>query len=258
MKTIITQMIDGYNIITGFDQPVIDPEATKVEAGKKDITEQAKKVEKKANEINAIYKVVNDLITQYEQHKKNGDINKAAKVDYEIQLKNIQIEILNDEMKVLLKEKKIADKKIWNESIVYFEPRQGEICITDELASELGKKIIDNPGCKVDVDGNLIVNKIGVKYIKDGKILKVEKLGEEPDGLLMSEVTPDQFEVMRIEAMTEQEKINEVNSIKKSLASQAANMRSTLEIQGDDNALQKARNWYDVEVLNLKEKYGIE
>ena len=50
----------------------------------------------------------------------------------------------------------------------------------------------------------------------------------------------------------ETEKTAAINSI----GSQAAFMRSTLEIQGDSKALEKSKEWYNAEVEKINLKYG--
>ena len=66
----------------------------------------------------------------------------------------------------------------------------------------------------------------------------------------------EDIEKERISNLSAGEKTTEKAKTIDSLASQAAHMRSKLEIQNDPDALTKAQAWYDAEVAIVNQKYS--
>jgi hypothetical protein len=258
MKTILTKEIDGYTIITGFDNPVIDPVATKIYVAgllKDEITEEKKNVDNKQKELFTLQKNKNDLMNMAKQKVAIGDKRNLAILNYQIEQRDEQIDFVNKELSVLIKKQIEKEKEIFQNNSIYFETKPGEIVIDDETAGRLGKLCIENE--YVDVGGNIIENNKGVRFIKDGKIITIEKIGVKPDGPLMQDVSAEQYDVMRINALSAEEKQAEIDNVSSFLLSDAAAMRSRLEIQGVADALAQSQKWYQDEIAKLKQKYAV-
>jgi hypothetical protein len=261
-KTIITKEIDGFNIILGFGELVIDPEATKKAINPRlPETDEYKAVQKISAEMGRLSSNRQDLIKSAKEAFRNQDKSKHAKICYEIELRDEQIK---EVQKKLIDACKVLNNKrieIWKENLVYFEPKAGEKSISEKEYKSLSEKMLktESEGKKVvfDITGKEIVNNKGVKYIKNGKVIIIERLGEEPDGPLQKDVTPEEFEQMRMESLTDTERKTEYEAIKAGLLSQATQMRSGLEIEGDKKALEKSQDWYNQKLNEIKQKYGI-
>lgn len=255
MQTVITKKIDGYDIIVGFGSLSI--EAVETEKKAKPLiekTDEAKAVKVKGKELSAIAKEYSDAVKAAKEAFKNGNASLHSQHIFTAGQKEEKMKTVQAELVDLIHAEKEKYAEIWMENVVYHEPKAGEIVLEDnslvELYLALGKKEL------LCLDGTVIKDNRGVKYIKEGKVLTVDTLGAEPDGPLMESVTPEEFEAMRIASLTEAEKAKELASITDGLAEQAASMRSKLEIQGDADALAKAQAWYKEQVAAAEEKYA--
>lgn len=257
MQTVITKEIDGYTVIQGFDRPLIDLEATKKVVGPlMEKTDEVKAVKKKGEELSRVHTARADLVRVAREKYRNKDTSGHAKAMYEIELRDEQIKTLSGDMQELCTARNIKAREVFRANAVHFEPKAGEDVVTDEEADTLKAAFISMPkGTKLLRDGTTVEDKRGVKYVKAGKVLTVSALGEKPDGPLLEDVTPEEFEVMRLDAMTTDEKAAELQTVLDGLAGQAANMRAKLEIQGDAEALTKAQAWYAEQVAAAEAKY---
>lgn len=253
-KTIITTKIDGYDIITGFGTLQIEAiETKKVVDPVMAASDEVKAVEAKSKELQSASKQYSDAMKSAREAFKNGNTGLHSKHVYtagqqEERMKGIQAELVD-----LIHVAKSKRQEIWNDSIVYHEPKKGEILLEDAVEvkyMELQK------GELLTVDGEVVKDNRGVKYVKDGAVQTVTSIGVEPEGPLMEDVTPEQFEEMRLDAMSDKEKADELATVTDGLASQAATMRAKLEIQGDKDALEKAQDWYNAELTIAQEKYA--
>lgn len=257
MYTVLTKQIDGYNVITGFGKQVIDPESTKNAVGDfLDNTDEKKAVVEKLQEIGPVVKQFQDLKTAARVANEQGNESLAQKHIFERGQVEGRLDTLWNELTEL--KKAVAEKyrEIWKENLVYFEPKTGEVAITDDEYYELNNTISGLKNAVLTIDKQQIDDYRGVKYVKDGKVCTVERLGEQPGGPLQEDVTPEEFEQMRLDAMTQEEKDAELAGVIDGLAAQAANMASKLEIQGVADSLQQARTWYNAEVTKAEQKYG--
>lgn len=258
MKTILIEKIDGYYIVRAFGETLIDPVATKnILMQLHDKTDEDKAVERKANEIKQKSVSRKEAYFAAKEARKKGDkINEAKHMNL-VELRFDQIKILETEMRELLEKKKQKDVQLWKENIVYFEPKKGEEIITDEQYEQLGAAFMaaEAKGNYIDVSGQEVVNNKGVKYVKDGQIMVVDKIGVKPDGLLLSTFTPEQLEQERYNYMSLQDIESEKQAAINNVAMQAVNYRSSLEIQGDSEALAKSQAWYAEQVSQIEDKY---
>ncbi len=259
MKTIIVKKIDGFDIIDGFGQAHIDPEGTKKAIASLELyPEENKNADAKLTEINNLLKNRLALVESAKVHNTNKDMKKLSMVNYEIEQRNEQIKQLREQHISLLTLAAKKSKEIWNENAVYFEPKKGEKRITDDEFYEYYNLLTEakKDNQVLGVDKKPVADLRGVKYVKDGKLCQVDKLGENVGGPLMENVTPEQFEQMRFDNLTAEEKTAEYDMLIEGLQSQAAIMKSKLEITGDSKALYKAQEWYSSEVATADSKYS--
>jgi hypothetical protein len=252
-RTVIYQEIDGHKIIRGFDRPTVDPVATKevVDSLIKETPEYQAAEAKKAEHGEA-YRALIVAATN-----KDDTAYKAALS---------AMSVRQEELKPLaraLEEKIIALRR---ENAVYFTPRLGEV-IRD--ASEIDSLITALQGApqgiKICLDGAEIPDNRGKVYFRKsgGKWTRtyIVRLGDPvpADAVLEADVTESQaaeIEADRISSLPEDVKLKEKEIALAAALNEAAKMRSRLEIQGDPDALQKSKDWYDAELVRIKNLYG--
>lgn len=275
MKTIITENIDGYEVIKAFSVPVIEPIETEKKTRSAIVeTQEYKDVERKKQELNNRLKMahqVNDSMRA--MYKKNPNCVKDEKYVLLLSEKTVhegKAQELLKEIVALSKTAKDKYRELYIQSAEYFEPRGGETLVPAVKADAL-KKQADALGEweRLCVDGSVIIDKRGVKYwIKEtGTWIKKDifkiNVDIEPGGKMYSDLSEiekqeigDQLETERINALSPAEKTAEKNNIIDGLAGQAAMMKSKLEIQGDAAALKKSQDWYNTEVAKVETKYA--
>lgn len=260
MKTILTKKIDGYDIIIGFGSPGIEP----IETGRKanGLLEKQPEVKacfEKAEELKKLWKARLDSIRIARQAFKKGDKKKHAEAMYNIEMRDEQIKVISEEMKELAKKREAKRVELWNENLVYFEPKPGEKIITEDEYLEIGKKLIDATAnnCVLSIDGKEIIDCRGVKYIKKGEIVEIKSLGEKIDGPLVKDVTPEEFQRIKYRYMSiediEAEKQSKINIV----IGGSIQKRNELEILGDVDALKKSQDWYKAEAKKIEDEYKI-
>lgn len=286
MKTILIENIDGYDVIKGFGNLTIDQVSTRQKTKEKmrdtqefkTIESNYTRIKEKREQIQACSKIQKEVIFKVEsRYREKNKIAIGVKIDdtflklEQTELEKAKINEQGERIKGFLNDlndmntnlqKYIGDyqkkeNEIYLADPVYFEPRIGEEVIDDETFKILSVKFDQavKDGNKIDKTGQLIIDKRGTQYLKEGKICKVEKLGEDVDGPLLPELTAEELETERYKYMSLEEIDTEKQGIINSIAAQAAGMRSQLEIQGDSQALEKAQMWYNSEVEKVELKY---
>jgi len=198
MKTIITKKIDGFNIITGFDKPNIDPVATQKKTLAKLVkTDIFKSVKEKQKKIGEHTKLAAQHTILYS--KANFDLKlKTPPLAEANRLKKImtrawadrtaEAEKANEIMLGLIADKsKMSDKikELTISEAIYFTPRTGEEII-ENSAAELWVekvKVAQSKGMLCAKDGKEIANYKGKSIWKkvSGKweAIIVDKIGED-------------------------------------------------------------------------------
>lgn len=257
MKTILTKKIDGYEIITGFGDALIDPEGTK-----KEIlplvaeSEESKKLEELTKAMQGIARAREQARAERKEAHRNKDFKRRGSANLLFEQRQEEMEVMAEEYRGLAKAVKKKYDDLYQKKAVYFEPRPGESIAEESELAELQEKFY-SLGKKqlLTINLEVIDDKRGTKYVKDGKVCAVSKIGEDVDGPLLADVTQEEFEAMRMSAMTEAELKAELEQVIETLAAQASTMRSKLEIQGDKDALKKAQGWYKTESAKAEAKY---
>lgn len=171
------------------------------------------------------------------------------------------------EVDVNLKKRRLA---LIKDNAVYFEPSKNDVILTDKQVTDFKAKLV-KLGKKqfLTLEGYIIDDhRNRITYFKNTDktwtVKKIMVLGDKIDSLAVfsEDLTDSQRqevgeyqETVRISGLSVSDKALEVESMRDSLAGQAAMMRSKLEIQEDPDALTKAKDWYNAEVLKMEDKY---
>ncbi len=269
MKTIKTQEIDGYKIITNLYDAggLIDPEATKKIVFKemeketvwKDIDKLKSQMSTYAHQALQAKRNMKDAKTKPEQKKFYDEF-----IKYQNEMKNLETDL--KPLAVHLKEK-FKEKML--EHAVYFNVKPNEEIITDEEGIEIKQAMIDatTEGKLLDRNLEKLSDLRGREYwVKNKKWIKtvIIRIGENPPTgsietkdltIEQKQEITDQLEAERIASLTTIEKTAELANAIQVLAGRAAMMRSELEIQGDPDALKKSQDWYEAEKVIVEAKY---
>jgi len=261
----IIEKINGYEIIKGFSTPVINP----VETERKIIpllnnSEETKVIQQKIKEISEKQKNALIILKEAVKLKARGD-QKYKEKEREWQNYNNEIGKLQKEILPLKKPFQEKRNQLIKDNAIYFQPKVGENIIDESTYNSLIEK---NPGQygKLCSDGTIISDyRNEICYLKiDNRWSKVSfQLGEDiGNAILQKDLTPeqkqeieDQAESERISALSASNRLKEKQVMINSLAYQANGKRGKLEIQGDKNALSKAKTWYNEQMVIIDEKY---
>lgn len=270
MKTIIYKKINDFDIIINISEPIIDPVQTQKIISKKILeTKEYKEIlslqkDLKVNARMAIQSRISakKAKTQQEKEKHNKD------VDYRWnKIKDIESEIKN-----LLPELEQKRKDLIIENAIYFGTKENEKIITDEEAINIVTRMQEatQNNSVLDVDLNIIEDNRNIIYWikdKDWKKTAISEINISiPNNAVLENNLTDsqlmeitkQLEIERITNLSTSLKEKEKNSVIENILSQAADMKSKLEIQGI--ALEKALNdsqiWYNKQVKTIEIKYS--
>jgi hypothetical protein len=273
MKTIITQNIDGYDVITALSDAAgfINPIETKraIESKIKE-TETVKRVE-------AIHKQMNDLARQGTKLKsevkellKLGKKNEANQAYQKSNEKYAEMKAFEPELKSLFLKMKEEYRELMISNAVYFQPKPGEEFVEDTEAEEIKTLLAEviPAGQLVTKDKKKVPDNRGCRYWKKSgsawEMSEIYKLGDEPKSGLIAEFNlsesqraeiSSQLETERISKMSKADKKVEKDNKELGLRAQAVQMRNELEISGDKDALKKAQEWLAAELNKLDEVY---
>lgn len=260
MYTIITRNIDGYEIITGLGMAVIDPVSTKNEIKKIiDDSEELKAVNSISCQLNTVRRAYSAAINQYMTFRERNDLKRMSAAEAEFELKEKQINELISEFKASVK---ILDAKkisVWNENIIYFQPKAGEKIVSEADYKRILIRLSETQGKRVllSSDEKEIPDHRNVQYVKNEKIVTIKKLGEVPDGKTVSEYSADQVEIFRVNTLSETEKKEEFSRYESAIMNESVSMKAMLEIKNDKESLKKSQDFYNNEIQKLTKKYGI-
>lgn len=272
MRTILTRKIDGYDIIIGFGVPVIDPIATREVVGPILFESgETKAIIAKNKEIGGVRKLARSVIDSARVALKNGDQRKVDDLNADYRRYNRDIAEKLEELIPMKKAYEIRRRELMVTNAIYFEPKKGESVAADEEVSDINKKLVAlDKDQKLDAEGFIVPDYRGKTYHRKGSdgwsVQKIKTLGEIPESgsIEASKLTDDQRQDIaldadkkRIAGLKETDRIAEKNNVIDSLATQAALMRSKLEIQGAtaSKALTDSKKWYEAEVVKTEAKY---
>lgn len=265
MKTIITQKIDGYDIIVGLGEAQIDPVATE-----KITSEEIKK--------NDLYKQAESIRQEMETVAKHGlqskklysqvtDQSEKSKYWDEYRLRYMQVEDLGKKLQPIIDGLSKTKVDLMYMCGVYFTPKQGEEIVTDEFYENV-KTALQNSNGFVDKNlneicdnrGKVFWKKVSAVWLKD----EVHKIGKSPKSGYLELKDLDEKQVSEIKAQIEKERLSkltveqkraEIDIATKSIVSAALTLRGELEITKDSESLIKAQDFYETELAKIKVKY---
>lgn len=259
MRTIIFKQIDEHKIITGFGELQVDSVKTR------EVT-------------TPIFQECAEFLVVHEKQIEFGEkeaIRQAAQKSGNTALYNSTSEemaVIQSELVPLVKAMNERAQQIFTQNAVYFSPSGREILVDNDTLAILMQSFNDlknQPGKKLDIDGNIIYDNRGVRYyeiIDNRWVLGViSKLGNEiPEGGKLEtdlseqekqEIT-DQVETEMIAGLSASDKELAKNTALDAVLSQSVQMRNELEIKGDAEALSKSQAWYQEQVTVVEEKYA--
>lgn len=261
MKTIIFEEIDGYQIIKGFGKLAIDPVETK-KAAKAHI-ERLPETQAFRNHLEATKKARLQL---RELRAKKEIVYRTRRVFTEKLQKDLDLSAENYEEK----RKKSKDtyqnfedavKNYIKSNPVYFQPGKNQKAIEDVDFVRLSAMYASRGGKLCSIDGELLDDHRGKRYFDASlrEIIVKNRIGPvklPKSAREFSELTDSERETVRIQGLSDEEKVIEKNARIDQLAEQAALMRTKLEITGDADALRKAQAYYSAELQKIEVLYG--
>jgi hypothetical protein len=256
MKTIITKKIDGYTVVKGIDRPTIDAVTTRVKIDESLIKDPlVLEIAQKCSQAEIIAKKWN------KSRKKRRLAAQTQTLDE--QFTAICLEI--SKLKKQVDEKRFQMSK---EEPIYFDPKPGEIIVTDEEAAEYVQLIRDAHRAVVLLEKKYALDYRGLNYWhkKDGRWdnFTVEKLGETPPDYYYTRATLTDEMVSEIRQQVKDDQISEMDPEQKKrskekdeeiAAEQAVFLRSKLEIKGDPDPMGGSRDWYKQELERIEDRY---
>jgi len=238
MRTVITVDIDGYEVVKGFDRPVIDPGATKAKA-KKWLAEQpqAKTIEDLAETIR----------TSKDRHQQIKDRQKLQEM-----LRTSALKYLG----------------YVRENTQYCHPKPGEYMITEQEFHRL-KAVSVAPGFVLLRDGSLLRDDRGKFFWhkeKDRWVkTKIRKLGFSlpQDSAFFEDLSSgDQEQIVEqyrsdpIGTLSEADKDDQYNLTLERIKQKASEELRKLKAVGDPEAEKNVEKILKASIKNLNEKFG--
>ncbi len=264
MKTVLTQSIDGYDIIIAFDEALVDPEATKNIVAEK-IPETPE------------YHMVEDITTKlHELAKEYVDFRNKNRMVLSSNYHEIMVDF-EERRRILsnqLAESHTALQVIKNtmaiEYAIYFIPKAGEFLISDEEYEKLYNLLSTlPPHSLLTKKGAVIDDYRGVRFVNgEGAIATIHKIGITPSGELFENLTEEsqkellikeeeKKEMLRISLLSDTERAKELETAIDRLTEQSVFLRQKLEATRtpSDQALEESQNWLDEEIAKTRTKY---
>jgi hypothetical protein len=269
-QTVITQNIDGIEVIRGFGKLAIDPIETRKVAGIAiQETDEFKAVKEKQYDRNESARKAGEEHTKMKSAKNKQDKDKAWRACETHRNMATGFEV---EIKERLPALKKKEKEIRLTQAVYFEPKLGEHAKSDAEIDALRDKLASVQGLGfVDLDGNILEDNRGAIYCteSDGKwlITKILSIGVKvpSSAILYGDLDADQkkevdlqIEINLASGMSAAEKVNAKAAADERAIVDAGNIDRSLQIQGSspDDALAGAQAWLADRRAELDLIYG--
>ncbi len=286
MHSVITNRIDGIEVVVGFGKLAINPIKTrKVVEVELPNTAEFAAVKLKQDERNEFVKKASDeakSCNEATERKKTRlrqnpqatttDIDQEIVSAHKRKLAHVaQAEILEQDLKRdLLKPLKEKEKELRQEMAVYFSPKLGEYAKSEVEISSLRDVMAGlNGSGYVDLAGEIIEDNRGVVYCVEGatvwSVVKIQTLGVSIPSNAILYADLDEAQKKAVDLQLEIDAAMLLNETQKAAAkesaiqlavSQAANLRSQLEIQGATDALEQSQEVYNARLAELDLIYG--
>jgi len=213
---------------------------------------------------------VTDSDLTFQQRERMNDLKE--KIDFN----KAQINELLKDLPALTEQLKQKKIQLLHGNAIYFEMPVNTINLLEKQAIEYLKLLNANKivykKTKVKklltIDGNIIIDYRGEKvWSRVGNKWTSRVIAALTDRIDILEIMDidltdeqkqeiaEQEETERINSLSEEERVNEIATLKESLLSQSISMKNKFEIQGDKEALKKSQEWYNMELIKLNGKY---
>ncbi len=267
-QTVITQSIDGIEVVKGFGKLAIDPFATKeVVAVSIQSTDEFKAVKEKQDARNEAAHKASQEHTKMKVAKNKSDKDKAWRA---CETHRNMAASFESEIKERLPALKKKRQNLMIEQAVYFEPKAGEYMKTDVEISTLSDVLASVQGSGfVDLDGNVLEDNRGAVYcvLKSGKwsITKIVTIGVKipSSGILYGDLDADkkkavdfQVETNAAAVMSAGEKAQAKQAAESKALLDAERLKGQLDIQSAPDALEQSQAWYESRMTELDLIYG--
>ena len=261
MQTIITQEIDGIDVIRGFGKLAIDPvETRKVAAVAIQDTDEFKAVKEKQDARDESARKSGEEHTKMKAAKNKTDKDKAWRA---CETHRNMVTGFEAEIKELLPALKKKDQQVRKENAVYFEPKRGEIAKTDAEIQAL-KDVLDSVqgAGYVDINGNIlednrgsvVCTQVGAGQEQGWSINQITTIGVKipANGILYGDLDADQkkevdlqIEINQAAGMSDAEKALAKSGADSQAIKDAGNLDRSLQIQGEtaDSSLAQSQAW---------------
>jgi len=275
-RTVITEMIDGHQVIKGFDRPCIDPvetrKATEIAMETDPLMDQKEDL---ITQKEALFSQMAPLMEQLIEFYRKGELNPptpaAEQIQEDLSALDQQIGDLAVQINALIAQIEARYKVVKAENLVYFDPKPGEEIIAEEEFNTLkaAKEALgDNQAiCR---DQTVIPDFRGLKYwvkeIDDWNYGVISKIGIEPPGNYkkISDLTEqdkteiaEQLEEERILNMTAEAREAEKEN-KLTMLLLHANAKKEFECEAEDQpCIDAVQNWYNTEKAAIEAKYTV-
>ena len=266
MKTVITEKIDGHEVVVGIDVPIPDPvETQKVVNDLMDESDLIKQKKAHQEEFNELVKKINAKKSLFAEGKG------TEKTFNEIKTLEAECDQIIKSLEALFPDIQKHYKKLYRENLVYFVPKPGEEIIADEEADELIKALQEKePDEVVTKDKKKIKDQrkksLWKKENNEWTEFRVGKLGQkipagftdlnELHGQDKAEII-EQVDINRVHGMPQHKREDEFEYLENDLKTKLPLKVIEYELEGDTHkdALDKANKWFDDEKKKLKKKY---
>lgn len=268
MKKILFENIDGFKIIKGFSDCIVDPVATQKKCENLiDQSDEVKRFNLIVKEQGEHMKMQSQAKESYKFAEKNKNKIDMGKFENEWHYRQHEIDRCQEDIKKIVPLVEEKRRKIFTENAIFFDPTTNEIHVNDSEYENLKTLFLKNN--IVDVSGKIISDYRGEwfelledDYIKhEIKTLNAIPNASWKNGKALSESQKDFIVEIdrkkRIAGLSDEERNTEVEQLKTIALNESINMRSRLEIQGDDQALEKSKAYYQERCAEIDATYAV-
>lgn len=282
--TVIFRDEDGYQVVVGFGEAVIDPHQTgqAIAAKLKDSDEfkalgavKSRLAELSTQKIEG-RKALGVLGRQGQEATKAGNSKEIVRVNAAVEKVKADLEEIHATVPGVIEQGKAAHGELMGrrlalmeENAVYFTPRAGEEIISDADYQKYGevyaaRKAENEIVCR---DFSTVIDRRGENWARKGAVWtvgQIEKLGEDlPKGAIwVDDLSDDQLAVLyndleaaRVAELTPEQKESEKAAAIARASGQAIQFRSERELETGGSAIVEAQRYYADLVAQIEAKY---
>ena len=271
MRTIFWIAVDENKVVTGFGEAagLIDPVATEIKIAPLLAAASEMQQLKALNaQVNAARQTAIQALTFAEQARLRGDSSTMVRQNAEYQAQMAVVADLEKQLPPLVSAFEVMRAKVTEANAAYFTPAPGESLIDDAQASDMqAKHAATPPGQALLLTGEYVTDLRGRDFWLTSPWAHkvIDTLGEDlPSGAITPELLTDaqraeisvQQEADRVAALSPADRAAEAAQAQAQAQTDAAALRSKLEITGDAKALAKAQAAYADGLAAVNAKYG--